>query len=45
MVAQLMRGEKLEEDHVKFLCDKAREILATESNVQGVSRVEQSLDC
>lgn len=35
-IEQLMRCEYLKESEVKALCDKAREILVDESNVQKV---------
>ena len=35
-IEQLRGGEKLSEEQVRLLCEKAREILALESNVQGV---------
>jgi hypothetical protein len=35
-IATLMTGEKLGEEQVRQLCEKAREILAKEGNVQGV---------
>lgn len=37
MIETLKGGEKLTEDQVKLLCEKAREILVTEQNVHSVS--------
>ncbi len=35
-IAVLLRGEKLEEEQVKSLCERGMEIVAMESNVQAV---------
>ena len=37
-IEQLMECKQLSENQVKSLCEKAKEILAKESNVQEVSR-------
>ena len=35
-IETLLKGEKLEDAQVKNMCERAKEILAKESNVQGV---------
>jgi hypothetical protein len=36
-IDQLKECKQLQENHVKFLCDRAKDILSKESNVQEVS--------